>query len=359
VKDDAGENETGSGDAVCADTNVALTKVIPKVLFLLDQSSSMFNYQFPSGASNGCQSADGCRWSVLKDVLIGPAGGNGGVIKALEREAELGVSMYSATDSNPADNDNSLLKTPTEPVCPRFNGKAFPGLSFALNNAAAIDALLRPAGVDDDTPTGPAIRTVVGLGADGKVADPRGFAGIASTAPKVVVLVTDGEPGVCGENGPSDAGRNAVVEAAQDAFKQKVRTFVIAIGDQTAGAQKHFKAVANAGQGNDPATGPSNAILPSSTTQLVDAIRSIVLESRTCTFTLNGQVQAGSERQGTVTLNGATIPYDEAGAPDEGWRLKDPSTLELVGQACATIKSTPDATLAARFPCGTVAPVPR
>jgi hypothetical protein len=353
---DAGSDETDAvapTDAVCADVDVTLTKIRPKVLFLLDQSSSMFTNKFPSGDSNNCN--PDCRWSVLKDVLIGPQSNPGGLIKQIETEAELAVEMYSATDSNPNDGDNSYLTGPTDNVCPRFNGKTFDGLSFSVNAFTSIDALLRPATVDDDTPTGPAIRTVVGLNADGGAGD-GGLAATASTAPKVLVLVTDGEPAVCGENYPSDAGRSAVVNAVQQTYKKGIKTFVIAIGDTTPEAQQHFNAVANAGQGLDPATGDAGAILPSTQQQLVDALRKIVLDARTCSFDLNGQVQAGMEKLGTVTLNGATVPFDDPQAPDEGWRLVTPSRIELVGSACTTLKSTPNAQLSARFPCGAVTP---
>src|SRR5262249_55039003 len=97
-------------------------------------------------------------------------------------------------------------------------------------------------------------------------------------------------------------------------------------------------------------------IRPNTQEQLVNALRQIVLGARTCTFDLNGQVEPGMERLGTVTLNGVTVPFDEPGAPDEGWRLLNPSRIELVGAACDTVKSTPDAKLSARFPCGAVKP---
>lgn len=352
-----------TSDVFCADIDVTLTKILPKVLFLLDQSSSMYNFKFPSGDSNNCN--PDCRWSVLKDVLIGQktdagtsdagAADAGGLIKQIEGEAELAVEMYSATDPDPNDGDNSYLTGPTDNVCPRFNGKAFDGLSFAVNSYASIEALLRPTTVDDDTPTGPAIRTVVGLTGDGGVGD-AGFASIASTAPKVLVLVTDGEPAVCGESWPSDPGKQAVVTAVQQTYSQKIKTFVIAIGDTTAAAQQHFNAVANAGQGLDPATGDAGAIRPNTPKQLVDALRKIVLDARTCTFDLNGKVETGMEGLGTVMLNGTPIPLDAPGAPDEGWRLVNPSRIELVGSACATLKSTPNAQLSARFPCGAITP---
>jgi hypothetical protein len=341
--------DASASDVVCADTNVALTQVLPKVLLLLDQSASMYNFKFDSEEpSNGCNPS--CRWSVLKDVLIGDGSPNVGLVKQIEKEAELDVKLYSATDPVLGDGDDSYLTVPTDDVCPRFNGRAFSGLTFAANAYASIDALLRPAGVDDDTPTGPAIRTVIGLGPDGGVVD-GGFASIASAGPKVVVLVTDGEPTLCGESAPSAAAREAVVSAVQETYRQNIRTFVIANGSPGAEAKQHFNAVANAGAGLDPTTGNAAAILPSTQQQLVDTLRQIVLDATTCTFDLHGAVQPSMERLGTVTLNGTRVPFSEPGAPDEGWRLVTPSRIELVGSACATLKATPNGQLSAHFPC--------
>lgn len=353
-----GGGSDGNTDSVCAATDVQLTKVLPKVLFLLDQSSSMWKYKFPGNALSdvaGVECANGCRWTVLKDVLIGPNPTTGGLLKELQGEAELGIQMYSATDPTLGDGDDSYLPASPAPAatCPRFNGKAFTGTTFALNNADAMDGLLRPATVDDDTPTGPAITKVVGLGADGGVADPNGLAADTSPAPKVIVLVTDGEPGLCGANNTSETAKAGVVAAVQLAHTHGIKTFVIAIGDPSA----HFKAVANAGQGKDPTTGDSNAITPTSTNDLKTALTNVVLGARTCKFQLNGEVQPGMEKQGTVTLNGGVVPFDDPGAPDEGWRLVGKSEIELVGAACNTVKTTPDAKLSASFPCGTILPL--
>lgn len=343
----------GNGDGPCASTEVALSKQVPKVLFLLDQSSSMYLIKFPSGTSNNC--AAGCRWSTLKDVLIGPAASPGGLLKELEGQAEIALELYSATDSNPNDGDNSFLTGPTDNVCPRFNGKAFSGLSFSLNAYAGAEALLRPATVDDDTPTGPAVRTVVGLAADGTVNDPKGFASVPSATPKVLVLVTDGEPAVCGSSQPSEEGKQQVIKAVQDTYKQNISTFVIAIGDATGDAKEHFDAVANAGQGQDPKTGSAQAVQPSTPQALVDALKKVVLDARTCVYDLQGQVTAGQESKGSVTLNGTSVPYDPTSAGDTGWKLVTPSRIELTGQACATIKSDPNAVLKVDFPCGSIA----
>ena len=66
-----------------------------------------------------------------------------------------------------------------------------------------------------------------------------------------------------------------------------------------------------------------------------------------------------SASKGVVTLNGQTVPLDTDGGPDEGWRLKNASTIELLGSACKTLKETPNATLKARFPCNAVQDLPR
>lgn len=349
-----GESDNDGGITGCPGLEVSLAKVVPKVVFLLDQSSSMYRTKLPSGDSNNCTPS--CRWTVLKDVLIGPSATPGGLLKELDGQAEIALELYSATDANPNDGDNSFLTGPTDNVCPRFNGKAFDGLTFDLNAYAGAEALLRPATVDDDTPTGPAIRTVVGMAEDGSIADQKGFGALSTSAPKLLVLVTDGEPALCGSNTPSDQGKAAVIKATQDAFTHDIHTLVIAIGDAV-GAADHFNAVANAGQGLDPKTGSAKAILPDTPQALFDALKKAVLDARTCSFDLQGgEVAAGKEKEGTVTLNGAPVPYDDPGAPDEGWHLASPSRIELVGSACTTLKSTPDAVLSAHFPCGAIRP---
>lgn len=346
-----GDGGPGGGGS-CPSTNVEFAKLVPKVLFLLDQSSSMYTTRFPSGGTANC--TPDCRWTVLKDVLIGPENNKGGLLKTLEGQAEMALALYSGTDPKQGDGDDSRLPGPVDAVCPRFNGKTFSGLSFSLNAYAGAETLLRPAGVDDDTPTGPAVRTVVGLAEDGSVADTKGFASVTGNAPKVLVLVTDGEPAICNSSTPSDEGKALVVKAVQDTYKQGIPTFVIAIGDTSSAAQQHFNAVANAGQGQDPKTGTAKAVTPSSQQALVDALKKVVLDARTCQYDLNGSVAAGKEGAGTVTLNGTPLPYDSDGAPDEGWHLVSPSRIELLGTACATLKSTPDAVLSVQFPCGTV-----
>lgn len=341
----------------CVDVDVTLAKVRPTVLLALDQSSSMFWFKFPSGASNNCN--PDCRWTVLKDVLIGPAATPGGLLKQIEGDVDLGMQLYSATDPNPNDGDNSLLTTPTDPVCPRFNGRAFAGLAFAPNNFASIDAMLRPAEPDDDTPTGEAIDALVGVDTAGTVVDTKGFASAQTQGPKTMILVTDGEPALCAslQSTGTTPARARVEDAVARAHAKQIRTFVVAIGDVTdPGTVDHFNRVARRGQGQDPVTGTAEAVRPTDTTALVTALREIILGQRTCVFKLDGTVQPGTETKGSVVLNGQALGYNDP----NGWKLNSPTELELVGAACNVVKTEPDAQLSMRFPCGAFVPqVPR
>ena len=334
----------------CAQMDVTLTKVHPRVLFLLDQSSSMHHFKFPNGLSDACKS--GCRWTALKDVLIGPAANPGGLLAQLDDDAAMGVAMYSATDTNPNDGDNSFLVGPADAVCPRFAGKAFSGLSFELGAASKISTALRPATVDDDTPTAAALRTVVGIDGNGAIVDAKGFAALSNDAPKVIVLVTDGEPTMCGESSPSATARADVEAAVAQTYARGIKTFIIAIGDTNAVVEAHYKAIANAGLGKHPVQGDAKAVRPATPGELLTAIRNIVLDARTCAFDLNGRVETGMEGSGSVVLDGKPL------ALGTDWKLVSPSRIELVGGACTTLKSTPSTKLSATFPCAVFEPMP-
>jgi hypothetical protein len=73
---------------------------------------------------------------------------------------------------------------------------------------------------------------------------------------------------------------------------------------------------------------------------------------RSCAFALDGKVTDGGETQGTVTLNGMALTLNDP----NGWRLSGPSTIELTGTACETVKNTENVSLNAQFPCGIVIP---
>ena len=369
---DGGDTDVDGGTILpdggfCASKDVQLTKTEPYVLFVLDQSYSMFYFKFAttdqnSDPTNNPSCTNGCRWTVLKDAIIGPNVTTGGIIKKLAGTAKMAVALYSATDSVSNDDDNSHLPTNPTPdlTCPRFNGKSFAnafagGLQFSDDNAAAVDALLRPASVDDDTPTGYALQKLAGLNDAGAPIDPNGFASLdAGASPKVVVLVTDGVAGNCVTSQYSDnadtvgqqtAGQAKTLAVVKDLYKNSIRTFVIDIGVTALADQ--FKAIAQAGQGQD-SNGTAAAIAPTNTTALSDALEKIVTDARSCTFALDGTVTAGQESRGTVLVNDVVAPFNT------GWQLTTPSSITLLGDFCNTIKTDPNARLKATFPCGSI-----
>ena len=348
----------------CGNIDITLAKTEPYVLFVLDQSSSMYIYKFPGESVDSNASTNGVnsRWETLKTALLGANDQAASLVKNLQGNAQLAVALYSGTDSNTGDGDNTRFPTSqtTDLVCPRFNGRsfanAFPGgLTFSDSSFQAISNSLRPAGVDDDTPTGYAIQTLVGLDNSGAVvAGSKGFASFdAKTAPKLIVLVTDGEAGNCvnaqySDNATGDTqqqqGAAKTLAMVQAAYRQKISTFVIDIGG--AAVADAFKEVANAGQGMDPDNGTAKAFTPQNATDLTAQIQSVVTNARSCTFQIDGTIVAGQESSGTVLVNGKAAPFGT------GWTDPTPSSITLLGDFCTTVKTDPNATLKATFPCG-------
>jgi hypothetical protein len=74
----------------------------------------------------------------------------------------------------------------------------------------------------------------------------------------------------------------------------------------------------------------------------------ILSGSVSCDVTLQGMVTPGQECTGTVTIGGAPVACN---SPD-GWKLKDPSTIEFDGASCQKLQNNPGAVVNASFPCG-------
>ncbi len=321
--DDGGLFGDGGSEGSCPDTAVTLSKVTPTVLLLVDQSSSMQDNEFPPGSGE-------TRWDVLRSALLDV---DGGVVKTLENEVSFGLSLYTWTAGDLA--------------CPRLTN-----VGWAIGNYDEINAVYGPAVAVDNTPTAESIMGVVGFDDAGTpVGD--GFAQAATPGPKIVLLATDGDPDTCecpdcnGEQGP----RDFTVWAAERAHAAGVETYVISIGDEL--NETHQQQVANVGLGYDPNAGAVAPLYrPNDRAQLVGALRKIILGVRDCKFSLSGSVVAGTEDQGIVTLDGAPLPFNDP----NGWRLSSPSEIEVLGDACTTLSTSPTAEVTARFPCGAIVP---
>lgn len=318
------DDDADLGGDACADIDVTLSKVIPTVLLLIDQSGSMTDNQFPAGSGV-------TRWDALKQALIDP---DGGIIKRLENDVSFGVSLYS-------------YKAPNQ--CPQLTN-----VGFQLANYDEIFAVYNPAPTIDNTPTAESIMGVVGFNDAGVLRD-GGFASAITPGPKILVLATDGDPDTCAK--PNDNGqqgpRDFTLWATQRTYDAGISTYVISVGADI--NQLHQQQVANAGQGMPPDGGDAAVYRPTNRQQLVDALNQVILGVRSCKFKLNGAVKPGTESQGRVTLNGAPLTLNDA----NGWKLNSDTELEVVGSACNTVLTTPTAQLSVRFPCGTVINIPK
>jgi hypothetical protein len=300
----------GGNSGVCADAKITLDKQIPNVLLLVDQSSSM-NAAF--GGSD--------RWQVLRTALMTPGTG---IVNTLQAEVRFGLSLYSGR--------NGAMP------CPELTNVA-----PALNNFAAIDATypVPTTAIIDDTPTGESIDAA----RDSLLA-------LTEPGPKVIVLATDGEPDTCQfYDSMPDEGRAVAIKAAQDAFQVGVFTFYISVGNDV--SDMHATEMANVGQGYPRNDAMQRFYRANNQAELKDAFQTIVNGVRSCAFALNGMVKAGAETEGTVVLDGAVLPLNDP----NGWHLSSPTTIQLDGKACETVKDDKKHELSASFTCGSIVPV--
>jgi len=302
----------GPGGNACVDTVVRVTRVMPTVILIVDQSGSM-DQDF---------GGDGSRWNVLRDFLLEQPDG---LIDDLQSQVSFGLAMYSARsdDNGQPDGECPLVTT----VAP------------ALDNFAAIEAAYRAAEPIDDTPTGDSIEKILAdlnLGTDPD----------AMVSPTVFVLATDGEPDRCEELDPqTDAAKDEAIAAVQHAFTLGVRTFVISVGNEV-GAD-HQQAIANAGLGRTPGDPDAEYWVAGDDQSLRDALRQVVGSQLGCEVALEGEVKGGDACSGRVVLNGTTLECGDA----DGWELVDPSHIKLLGSACDDLKASDDLVLEVKFPC--------
>jgi hypothetical protein len=216
----------------------------------------------------------------------------------------------------------------------------------SLDNYEAIRATYSAASPRAATPTGESLLRIAGVNYD-RTLVPGGFAATPMTGPKIVVLATDGDPNTC--DGPytdgTDAGRQLSLDAVQRLYDSGIKTYVIAVGNDV--TEAHQRALANAGVGL-PSDGNAPLHRPQDPGGLIDAFNQIIYGERSCVFTLHGEVVAGAENTGRVTLDGRPL----ANGDPNGYRLDSSSQIELVGAACTQVKTEPNPQLSVQFSCG-------
>jgi hypothetical protein len=298
---------------VCVEGKVEFKPVVPQVWLLLDRSGSM-------AEALGTTS----RWGALGNVLLGdPADATDrGVVGAFSDQVAFGAVFYTSGSGG----TGCVLDLES--------------VALAANNYSHIRQRynkLAPAG---GTPTADSIAATVAVAASSDL----------TGGPKLLVLATDGAPGDCA---PRTGTPTAEVEKEVSfAFNKNIKTFAISISTGT--DVPHMQRVANLGVGLAAnATPPAPLYTAASQDDLKRAFSTILTDlPRSCVFSLNGRVEAKNADQGTVVLDGQTLGYMDP----NGWLLKQPDQVELVGEACAQIKAGEDA-LSINFPCSVFTPV--
>jgi hypothetical protein len=345
----AGGADGGAGAPSCIDVDVDFTPQTPTVLLLIDRSGSMnadnFGAAVKQAVSDGTYTLGDCpehndwRWNVVRDVLMNPTKG---IVKPLEERVRFGLSLY--TSKHGQVNEASPEEVDATKMCP-----VLIDVPIALDNHQAILDEFKCGDIqsENDTPTGESLLAAA--------ATLRAF---KEPGPKVIVLATDGEPDNCecpdfGGNVPAKckvAGMAAMVKAqvvatAEQIHADDITIHVINVSTPSeASLQQHLTEVADAGGGN-VYPGFSPGALSSAFDEIIDGVRS-------CAIDLSGEIADGKESTGTVTLDGQPLELDDP----NGWQVNTPSQIELLGDACETIKRG-DHDLAIKFPCESFEPV--
>jgi hypothetical protein len=304
-------------DTECPNVHVVAQRQTPTVELLLDQSGSMT-------ADYG--NTD--RWNAMRDALVAPGTG---VVGRLAASVVFGATLYSADSMEMGGRDVGIAPCPTLTSRPR-----------ALNNFTAIRQLLQT-DPDNNTPTGESIDAVrMSFAQNPPMAN----------SPPIILLATDGLPDTCADaNPPAGARQEAVnaltVAAAQRAYQAGIKLFFLFVGNDEAG--DHPQKMANAGAGLDINTGRAKFYVATNPADLAAAFEEIIGGVLSCDLRLNGTVDPNDAPTGIVTLNGQTLTFGT------DWMLgADGVTLQILGNACTTLKSTPNATIDAEFSCGAV-----
>ena len=304
-------------------------RIRPTVWLVIDGSGSMLQ---PLDFMN---QASPTRWNALREALMDPTMG---LIKSIENDVDFGMVIYDGplggfTLPLPG---GAASTTPPAMTCPRLVD-----VEPAKGNFAAIDMAYTRDPLGGSTPTDKALEQVIAHlpGPMDQAPD------AAATHPTIVVLATDGEPNdFCSMAFPPLDVRPNVINAVKQLVANGNKTYVISLAGSDTGLMQFCTDVAAAGGTGKP------AYVPSTRDALIQAFREIIGPGVACDVHLTGTVKMGLHCQGEVQLSGVTLPCDS----DNGWRLKDPSTISITGTACEKFRSDPQAFLHADFPCEAV-----
>ena len=293
------------GIPACASVSVAASRVVPNIMFLVDESGSMTT-AFPGSAN---------RWIAVRDALIGTGGASRGLIGNFETDVRFGLQTYTSSHFSSG-----------------CSGSATRGITTTdLNAFAPINTFFRSQGPGGGTPTAQALREVY----DAMIASP------PPDGPQILILATDGEPSGC-----SNTRAGVVAEVQRGFALGGIRTYAISVG--TAVGMSHLEDVANAGLGIPPTRRPAApAFVATDTAMLQSQIEGLIRGEIVCELETSGSIDRDVACFGDVRLSGRSLTCE---GPN-GWSWVDPTHITLNGTACTELRTDPDATVTGEFPC--------
>jgi len=282
---------------VCEAVTVSIDELRPALTLVVDQSLSM-SFRYPDNESPAT------RWSLVGDALFDPTFG---VVKQFEASVRFGIAFFTSRGS----------------MCPILNE-----VPAQVRSYDALNSLYRGLAPYGDTPTGDALQRVVSE-----------LQQTPSQGPRSILLVTDGNPDTCAQPNP-DQGQPQAVAAAQRAFAAGIDLYVLGISNGIAG--ENLQQLANAGKGRpidlvwgvdaeaaEPFQASGNVL--GLAEQLADILNRIPL----CEVSLHRDVAWSEASRARVLLDGQPLNYSLS----DGYVLKDPRHLAIVGKACEAIKA--------------------
>lgn len=299
----------------CAAVELMSRPVTPTVYLIVDQSGSMTAEDF------GGQT----RWDGLRQALLRTPDG---LVASLEDRVRFGLALYSA-------NGEGSTEGPAMGECPLITS-----VDPAIMNYTPIAGVYNPADPIDETPTGDAIEAVLAR----VVGEPDPDGNLT-----IFIVATDGEPDRCEQANPNPhpQAHAESIAAATHAFEAGIRTYMIWVGPDA--ARGHMQDMANAGTGLG-AGGMAPYWVAGDEAGLTTALTEIVGGVLSCDVRLDGRIDPTMACEGTVMLNGRTIPCDD---PD-GWHAISETVIQLTGSACDELRAMAGSTLVASFPCGVI-----
>jgi hypothetical protein len=296
--------QPGLDDMTCARADVYVERIRPRIVFLVDASSSM------SEDFGGVT-----RWNALREALLA----DDGLIPTLQALVKFGLVTYQG---------------PRYTTCPSYRYSA-----PAPGNVDLIAAAFPNAPPDESsTPTGEAMDWAIDNAFLDQVPSPD-----EPWEAQFMIFATDGEPNGCAQGSTDEPPRDfaSVIAAAHKAASRSIGVFVISLAEATGEFADHLQEVATIG-------GTDTVYSPQSKAELVTELQNIIGAAISCQVELTaGAIREGRECTGEVLLNSDPLECDG----ENGFELVDSTHILLKGSACDDFKLDPNASLSATFPC--------